>query len=492
MAIEIARNLKEINDELKTTDAQMKAAARDASSLQQSMKLDPSSTKLTAAHYETLASQVDLCSKKIQLLKEKQSEMVAANGPDAKLTPQYERLDTQIAQTEAQQKSLNTQMEKTTKVDFSYVKSGLASIGKTLVGIAGSIVAIGVAYANTASDIADNVKKFGGTAEEWQYQSNAWERLTGDAGAYSSVLSAVISTQANVQKESSKTGNVLSQLGLSFDDLKGKTSAEALQIYMNALSGIGDSATRQSIAVALFGETAGIYIANMCSTGADKISEWNDELTNAGILSNEQVKAGDELADKFSYVKKAVMSLVATYGQSLIPTIESFLRVGEGVMPLAKSIADAMNAIGPAGVVALGVFAAMCAAIPSLVMMLAALNVAADNIPVAIAAYAALAAATGLAIGGVVAANSSGYYSGSSSSATTTSSGAGLSTETASLADKTSVSSSSPSERTLKASQTTNITDSSVNNYYISKDVDADEVIEKITDKKRSLLGGKV
>jgi len=491
MAIEIARNLKEINDELKTTDAQMKAAARDASSLQRSMKLDPSSTRLTAAHYETLKNQVDLCSKKVQLLKEKQSEMVAANGPDAKLTPQYQRLETQIAQTEAQQKSLNSQMEKTTKVDFSYVKSGLASIGKTVAGIVGSIVAIGVAYANTASEIADNVKKFGGTAEEWQYQSNAWERLTGDAGAYSEVLSSVISTQANVQKESSKTGNILAQLGLTFDDLKGKSSTEALQIYTSALSKIGDAATRQSIAVALFGETAGIYIANMCSVGADKLSDWNDELTKAGILSNEQVEAGDALADKFSYVKKAVMSLVATYGESLIPTIESFLRVGEGIMPLAKSIADAMNAIGPAGVVALGIFASMCSAIPSLVMMLAALNVAADNIPVAIAAYAALAAATGMAIGGIVGANSSGYSS-SSSSTEITSTGAGLSNETSSIANKTSSSDSGASSTSSKSTQTTTITDSSVNNYYISKDVDADEVIEKITDRKRSLIGGKV
>lgn len=488
MPIEITRNLKDINAELKTTDSLMKGSAKSASSLQKALKLDPTNTTLQAAATEALKNEIDAAQKKVVLLKEKQDAMVKANGPSVTLTPQYKELSNQIAITESKAKSLNTEVTNTSKLDLSYLAKGFKSVATTAAALLTILISIETTFANDADSIDTMIKKFGGTAEEWQYQSNAWDQLTNDANAYQSVLESVISVQANVQKESSKTGTILAQLGLTFDDLKGKSSTEALQIYMEALSKIGDESTRQSIAVALFGETVGTYVAKMCETSSSQIQEWNNQLTEAGVLTNEEVESGAELKDTFDYLKKSVSAVIASFGDSLKPVMESLVGLFKSLLTLLLNVSTAFSALGPSGVIALGIFASMLAALPSLILMLNALNVSTGNIALAALGYAALAAATGIAVGvlastGTATSTNSTYQSDQVSSN-------GLEDESSNLEDKTSGGGSSSLTNNYATTSTKNVVDNSINNYYISKDVDADEVIEKISDRRRELIGG--
>lgn len=485
MAIEIARDLKEIKEELTSTNAALKESAKNAASLQRSLKLDPSNATLVKASYSELQNQIGLCQKKISLLREEQAKMVAANGPDAKLTPQYQRLEVQIAQVEAQGKKLNAELKTTSKIDLSALKKGFSTILKTAAGITAAIIGIGVAYAKTADEIDKSIAKFGGTAEAWQYAANQWDQMTGDASAYETVLSAVTSVQGQVQKESSKTGKVLEMLGLTFDDLKGKSSTEALQIYMAALAQIGDEATRQSIAVALFGETAGIYIANMCSTGAGEIEEWNDALREAGILTSEEVATGAALQDTFDYLKQTIIKLVATVGKNLTPTIEVFVNLIKSGANLVGMLSQALIGIGPAGTIALGVFISMIAALPSLIMMLNAFNVSTGNMVLAALGYAALAAATGIAIGFMA---GNGGHSSDTNQYVNQANGGGILQEGSDIASANSDSAASTTNNTTN--ETKSYSDNSTNNYYISSETDVDAVIEEITNRRRALVGG--
>lgn len=485
--IQITRNLKEINDELKTTNSQLKATAKSVSSLEKALKVDPANAKLLKSYYDALNTEIDSCRKKVELLKEKQAKLVEANGPEAKLTPQYKALEAEIAKAESTANKLNEKLNRTAKIDLSALKSGLKNIATVAAGIVTAVMAIGVAFAKTSDEIDKYTKKYGGTAEQWQYAANAWDQLTGDASAYATVLNSVLTVQAQVQKESSKTGTVLAQLGLTFDDLKGKTSTEALQIYTDALSKIDDDATRTAIAVALFGSTAGVYIANMCSTGSEAISEWNDELTKAGILTNEEVAKGAALQDTFDYLKKTLISLVATLGNSLKPTIQTLIGLFKSFVPIVNALSAAITALGPAGTIAMGVFISLITFLPTLIMMMNALNVSTGNMVLAALGYAALAAATGITIG--YASQLGGSYSSSSDYENRTVSGAGAISEGDELGSS---GASSGGSTTTGTATTTNktVTDNSTNNYYISNEVDADEVIEKISDRRRALMGG--
>jgi len=133
------------------------------------------------------------------------------------------------------------------------------------------------------------------------------------------------------------------------------------------------------------------------------------------------------------------------------------------------------------------VFISLIAFLPTLIMMMNALNVSTGNMVLAALGYAALAAATGIAIG--YASQLGGSYFSSSDYENQTVSGAGAISEGDELGSS---GASSGGSTTTGTATTTNktVTDNSTNNYYISNEVDADEVIEKISDRRRALMGG--
>lgn len=281
---------------------------------------------------------------------------------------------------------------------------------------------------------------------------------------------------------------MLEQLGLSFEDVQGKTSTEALQVYLDALSKVGDEATRQSIAVALFGSNVGTYMAQMAGAGSAAIEQWNSELADAGVLTNEQVAQGAELQDTFDYLGQTIKKLVADLGSSFKPMIEGLVTLIKGIAPIITAIGKALAALGPGGAVAFAVFGGLMALLPGLITMLAALHVGTGNIALAALTLGALALAgsvvAGIAIGSTVGTDTevnntpvvdtSGFVDESSTLEENNQQGTG--------------SQASGSGNTYN--NTTNYYDNSTMNNEISKDVDYEEMTDYLTEKKRVLIGG--
>lgn len=493
MAVEIVRDLKQINAELKTTQSSFNQAEKEARNLSKALKSDPKNNLLKSFKIDELNRQIDACTKKVQLLKEKQDAM--KNSGVSENAIEYQRLTAEIAKTESQVKSLTSQTKELTKqtklfgnVNLDKMKKGFSSISKVALGIVSSIVGVGAAFASEADKIQKKVDKFGGTAEQWQYQSNAWDKLTGEGDAYEQVLQAVTSAQGQAQKESSKLGTMLEQLGLSFEDVQGKTSTEALQVYLDALSKVGDEATRQSIAVALFGSNVGTYMAQMAGTGSAAIEQWNSELADAGVLTNEQVAQGAELQDTFDYLGQTIKKLVADLGSSFKPMIEGLVTLIKGIAPIITAIGKALAALGPGGAVAFAVFGGLMALLPGLITMLAALHVGTGNIALAALTLGALALAgsvvAGITIGSTVGTDTevnnipvidtSGFVDDSSTLEENNQRGTG----------------NNASSQGNTYNTTNNYYDNSTMNNDISKDVDYEEMADYLTEKKRVLIGG--
>lgn len=493
MAVEIVRDLKQINAELKTTQSSFNKAEKEARNLSKALKSDSKNNLLKSFKIDELNRQIDACTKKVQLLKEKQDAM--KNSGVSENAIEYQRLTAEIAKTESQVKSLTSQTKELIKqtklfgnVNLDKMKKGFSSISKVALGIVSSIVGVGTAFASEADEIQKKVDKFGGTAEQWQYQSNAWDKLTGEGDAYEQVLQAVASAQGQTQKESSKLGAMLEQLGLSFEDVQGKTSTEALQVYLDALSKVGDEATRQSIAVALFGSNVGTYMAQMAGTGSAAIEQWNSELADAGVLTNEQVAQGAELQDTFDYLGQTIKKLVADLGSSFKPMIEGLVTLIKGIVPIITAIGKALAALGPGGAVAFAVFGGLMALLPGLITMLAALHVGTGNIALAALTLGALAlagsVAAGIAIGSTVGTDTevnnipvidtSGFVDDSSTLEENNQKGTG----------------NNASSQGNTYNTTNNYYDNSTMNNDISKDVDYEEMADYLTEKKRVLIGG--
>lgn len=463
--IKITRTLQSINDEIKSVNSNFKSAQNAANNFAKSLKIDPHNPALLKSYYASIKDEIAACTKKIELMKEKQDLMVSKNGEGvAKATTQYKELDSKIAATKAKIEELNASLKGSNMLSFSLLQTGLQKIAQTASKIIGTIKNIGESYAETATAISKSSKMFGVSAEEYQKQAYAWEKVTDDAEAYNTVMNATLGVVSKVSTGNQKVVTDLANVGLTLEDLKGKSSQETLSIITNAISKLGTEAERQAASLALFGNTAGVYVTQMAETSTEAVQGWKNELQESGILTDEQVAKGANLAKTFEKIKMSIKTMVASMGEALVPLFEQFGELIKNVAPTLTAIAKGLSAIGPAGVVAVGAFMSMMSLLPTLVATMAAFKFSIGDIGHAIATLALLGAAVGIGAGvtakAIMAANSSKATLAGTTNATY---------------ESTSTSNQNVTYKTYN--------DNSIQNYSISKEADADEVLEKINEK---------
>lgn len=463
--IKITRTLQNINDEIKSVNSNFKSAQNAANNFAKSLKIDPHNPALLKSYYASIKDEIAACTKKIQLMKEKQDLMVSKNGEGiAKATTQYKELDSKIAATNAKIQELNASLKGSNMLSFSLLQTGLQKVAQTASKIIGTIKNIGESYAETATAISKSSKMFGVSAEEYQKQAYAWEKVTDDAEAYNTVMNATLGVVSKVSTGNQKVVTDLANVGLTLEDLKGKSSQETLSIITSAISKLGTEAERQAASLALFGNTAGVYVTQMAETSTSALAGYRSEIEETGLMTNEQVAKGAQLAKTFEKIKMSIKAMVATMGEALVPLFEQFGELIKDVAPTLTAIAKGLSAIGPAGVVVVGTFMSIMSILPTLVATMAALKYSIGDIGHATATLALLAAAVGIGAG--ITAKAIMAVNGSK----------------AALADTTNTTYTQTSTNNSKVTNNY-YNDSSTQNYNITKDVDADKVIEALNDK---------
>ena len=463
--IKITRTLQNIDDEIKSINSNFKSAQNAANNFAKSLKIDPHNPALLKSYYASIKDEIAACTKKIQLMKERQDLMVSKNGEGiAKATTQYKELDSKIAATNAKIQELNSSLKGSNMVNFQFLQMGLQKVAQTASKIIGTIKNIGESYAETASSISKSSKMFGVSAEEYQKQAYAWEKVTDDAEAYNTVMNATLGVVSKVSTGNQKVVTDLANVGLTLEDLKGKSSQETLSIITSAISQLGTEAERQAASLALFGNTAGVYVTQMAQTSTSAIAGFRSEIEETGLMTNEQVAKGAQLAKTFEKIKMSIKKMVATMGEALVPLFEQFGELIKDVAPTLTTIAKGLSAIGPAGVVVVGTFMSIMSILPTLVATMAAFKYSIGDIGHATATLALLAAAVGIGAG--ITAKAIMAVNGSK----------------AALADTTNTTYTQTSTNNSKV-EYHYYNDSSTQNYNITKDVDADKVIEALNDK---------
>lgn len=463
--IKITRTLQNIDDEIKSINSNFKSAQNAANNFAKSLKIDPHNPALLKSYYASIKDEIAACTKKIQLMKERQDLMVSKNGEGiAKATTQYKELDSKIAATNAKIQELNASLKGSNMVNFQFLQMGLQKVAQTASKIIGTIKNIGESYAETSASISKSSKMFGVSAEEYQKQAYTWEKVTDDAEAYNTVMNATLGVVSKVSTGNQKVVTDLANVGLTLEDLKGKSSQETLSIITNAISQLGTEAERQAASLALFGNTAGVYVTQMAQTSTSAIAGFRSEIEETGLMTNEQVAKGAQLAKTFEKIKMSIKKMVATMGEALVPLFEQFGELIKDVAPTLTAIAKGLSAIGPAGVVAVGTFMSIMSILPTVVATMAAFKYSIGDIGHAIGTLALLSAAVGIGAG--ITAKAIMAVNGSK----------------ATLADTTNTTYTQTSTSNSKVTNNY-YNDSSTQNYNITKDVDADKVIEALNDK---------
>ncbi len=223
---------------------------------------------------------------------------------------------------------------------------------KVALGVTAAVGSLGAMVFKSieATDRIDKMsQKLGMSTKGFQ----EWDYVLGQNGIEIDSLQGGIKTLTNMTDELMK-GNKnatdsFGRLGLSMNDLKGKSQEEIFNITISALQGITDETERAAIANDLLGRS-GSELAPLLNAGAGSVEELKNRAHELGlVLDDTSIQAGVKLGDTMDDVKASFGNIVTQIGVEVMPMFQGFLDWIISNMPTIKEVAgNVFTSIGDA------------------------------------------------------------------------------------------------------------------------------------------------
>ncbi len=215
------------------------------------------------------------------------------------------------------------------------LKSGLAEVAEV------------AAAAFAADEIKEFVEHMAELGLETKKASEVLGVSTEDVGALSLVAKASgsslegLETQyarfaRNLAEGTKSAKRALDSLGLSFADLRGKSTMEQLDILADAFARMPPGVERTAAAVEIFGR-AGLQMLPMLSEGREGIEEWRRTAEETGAALSEDMVAAMEATHKASTTLGAAVEGVG------VAAFGKFHDAIDGAIAILTDLAEAMS-----------------------------------------------------------------------------------------------------------------------------------------------------
>lgn len=238
------------------------------------------------------------------------------------------------------------------------IQKSLGRINGALTGLAAGIsLAAFTAVAKRALDYASSLgevsQQLGVTTRDLQVYRYAASQVGIEQETMDKGLAKLTQTMGQAQLGSDKAIKAFNAIGISLDDLRGKTAGQVIPLIAEALARIPDPARRAAIEVALFGK-AGQKLDTLLAGGRRGIDELAQAAERLGIvLSDEQIQKADDTADKLAAVKQVLEARIAGV---VADNATSILTLANSLAALTSSI---VNFLGSNPERALGLLGAL-------------------------------------------------------------------------------------------------------------------------------------
>ncbi|HCE46168.1 MAG TPA: hypothetical protein DET40_21700 [Lentisphaeria bacterium] len=217
---------------------------------------------------------------------------------------------------------------------ISGLKSALGQAKNLISGWAGTLGAgLGAAglalFAKSAIDAADAVadgsKKLGISAEAYQKLAYASEQSGSSMESVQAAFKKMSSVISDAFAGNETAINTLAKLGVSLDDLRGKSPDQQFSVIADALNQVTNATDKAAYAQDVFGKS-GADLNVMINNYKELGQELEDM---GGIMSNEAVQAADKFNDAINQLKTSLVSGL----------------VNSGLVVWLADVAEGMNAV---------------------------------------------------------------------------------------------------------------------------------------------------
>jgi len=225
-----------------------------------------------------------------------------------------------ISKTEKNAEGLGSKLGKGIGVAAKWgaaITVGAAAAGTALFGVA--------TKAAESTDRIDKMsQKLGLSREGFQ----EWDFILSQNGASIDSMQSGMKTLTNQFDELGKGGKVATKafedLGLSYDDLEGKSQEEIFEMTVVALQGMEDETKRAAIANDLLGRS-GSELAPLLNAGSASVEEMKKQAHDLGlVMGDDAVDAGVKFTDTMDQLKRSFGTVVSQVGVAVMPIMQKF------------------------------------------------------------------------------------------------------------------------------------------------------------------------
>jgi hypothetical protein len=188
-----------------------------------------------------------------------------------------------------------------------------------------------------------------------------WDFILSQNGASIDSMQSGMKTLTNSIDDLSKGGKkateAFNELGLSQEDLAGKSQEEVFEMTIIALQGMDDATKRAAIANDLLGKS-GQELAPLLNAGAESVDAMKKQAHDLGlVLKDDAIDAGVKFTDTMDQVKRMVGSLGTEIGVAFMPIIQGMLEwVIENMPTIQATMETVFGVVSEVVKIAVGIF----------------------------------------------------------------------------------------------------------------------------------------
>lgn len=356
---EFRKALQAISTQAKTMASEMKAVTSEFDKNDTSQEKLTKQTEVLNRQIENQKAKLELQKRALEESREKFGDADAATQKWQKIvydsTADLNRMEHELKDAESAMGDYGDETEKAAeqtedaKAKFADVAGTVAEVGKAIAAAAVAIGAAAVAagkeiwdMANATAEAGDEIdkmsQKIGISAESYQEWGYVFERCGTDVNnlqAGMKTLSAVIADAGN---GSASAADKLAAVGLSVDDLNGKSQDEQLSIVIAALQNMESGAERTSAATDLLGRSATDMAAVLNMTAEDTETLKQEAQDYGMVMSDDAVSASAAFEDSLIKLRGTMGGLRNRMVGDLLPGITQIM---DGFSDLAAGNEDA-------------------------------------------------------------------------------------------------------------------------------------------------------
>lgn len=237
---------------------------------------------------------------------------------------------------------------------FTSIVGSVTALVNPMTLAAGAVVGIGAAASavvsglqaldSTVERLTNSAQKLGVSFDFIQTLSQAAETSGVSFETVNSSMTKLLKTLAGADEESKQAAAALDKLGLSLDDLNGKSTEEQIRLVGERLKGIEDPAKRAAAATAIFGK-AGAELAPFF----DKLGDAATTLDRFNArISNLDAARVNSLGDSFDNVTASIRGITT---ELITPFIGATQSIADGLAStfavFGKNIGTLLDALSP-------------------------------------------------------------------------------------------------------------------------------------------------